>query len=116
MHEPLTRARLGRHVTDQAGIVTEVEPPEQLGRRDEEVAFGQMDAGAYAATGPVAEMVALVRFLRGGVDGGEGGEVGVALGHEVLGAGPSVCVVVEGPDVEDDGGAFREVHSVHVVI
>ncbi len=75
-----------------------------------------MDAGTDATAGPVAEMVALVGSLGGRVDGGEGGEIGVALGDEALGAGPSVFVVVECPDVEDDGRVLGEMHPVHVVI
>lgn len=116
VHEALTRARLGRGVVDQARVLAEVEPPQQLRRRDEEVAFRQVDAGTDAAAGAVAEVVALVRFFRGRVDGGEGGEIVVALGDEALGARPAVFVVVQCPDVEDDGRVFGEMHSIHVVI
>ena len=121
MHEPLTRARLGRGVVDQARVLAEVKPPQQLRRRDEKVAFRQMDAGTDATAGPVAEMVALVWFFGGRVDGGESGETVVALGDEALGdealgACPSIFVVVECPDVEDDGRVFGEMHSIHVVI
>lgn len=116
MHEPLTRARLGRGVVDQARVLTEIKPPQQLRRRDEKVTFRQMDAGTDAAAGPVAEMVALVWFLGGRVDRSEGGEIVVALGDEALGACPSAFVVVECPDVENDGRVFGEMHPIHVVI
>ena len=116
MHETLTRARLGRGIVDQARVLTEFKPPQQLGRCDEKVPFRQMDAGADATTGAVAEMVALVWFFGGCVDGREGWEIRVALGDEALGALPSIFAVVKGPDVEDDGRIFGKMHSIHVVI
>lgn len=97
-----------------------MKPPQQLDRRDPQVPFREVDAGTDAAAGAVAEVVALVSLLGGGggggVDGREGGEVGVARGVEVGGVLPAGGVVVEGPDVEDDGGVFGEAHAVDVVI
>ena len=75
-----------------------------------------MDAGTDAATGAVAEMVAVAGLFGGGIDGREGGVVGVAGGVEGGGVSPAGGVVVEGPDVEDDGGIFGEMHAVDVVI
>ena len=116
MHEPLTRARLRTHVAARRLIPCEFEPPQQLGGRNPQVALREMDAGADAATGTVAEMVAVEGFLGGGVDGRERGVAGVAGGFEGGRILPAGGVVVEGPDVEDDGGIFGEVHAVDVVI
>ena len=106
MHEPLTRARLLAHVIDRLLVPRKVEPPQQLGRRDPQVALREVNAGADAATGAVAEMVAVIAVFGGGVDRRQGRVVGVAGGVELGGVVPAGGVVVEGPDVEDDGGVF----------
>ena len=65
--------------------------PEQLGDGEEHVALGEMDAGADAAAGAVAVMVAALP-VTDSVFGREGRVVSEALGNEGRGVGK--CAVV----------------------
>ena len=70
-----------------------------------------MDARADSTPGAVAEVVSVVG---GGVGGGEGGVRGEALGDEVLGMVVVGGVMMDSPDVEDDGGGCGDELVVHV--
>ncbi len=116
MQKSLTEARLSRRIDLLPALDREVKRPEQLRNAEKEVAFGKVDAGADAPAGAVAVVVALVPLAGRGVGGGEGGVGFEALGDEVLGVLPGGGVVVHGPDVEDDGGAFGQEHAVDFAV
>lgn len=75
-----------------------------------------MDAGTDAAAGAVAEVVAVAEVGGDGVVGcGEEFVVEVGGGKGV-GLGEDGGVVVDAPDVEDDGGVFGDEEVVDCVV
>lgn len=110
------QARLGGGVDGGVFREAEVKGPEQLRNADEQIALGQMDAGADASPGSVAVVVALVPLPGRGVHGRKGWIGFESLGYEMLGVLPRSLIMVHGPDVQHDGGAFGKEHAVDPVI
>lgn len=113
---PRIRIDRDRPSSPRLPLGRKVERPEELRHGEEEVALGEVDAGADAAAGAVAVVVALFEVGRGGVVRGEEGAVGVAGRVEGVGVRVAGGVVVEGPDVQDDGAAFGDAHAFDRVV
>lgn len=75
-----------------------------------------MDPGADSPAGAVAEMIALVPFGSCRVRRCQCWKCLITFGLESLGLFPSLWIVMHAPDVENDSGAFGQMHAVDLII
>lgn len=94
----------------------EIKGPEELGDGEEQVALGEMDARTEASPRAIAIVIALVKVRRGGVVRREPRTAGVAFGVEGVGVRVALGIVMETPDVEDDGAPFWDAHALDRII
>ena len=75
-----------------------------------------MDPWTDATPSAIAVVIAAVPFPARRIDGGEGWVVLKTFGNETRGTGIDFGVVVDSPDVKDDGGVLREVVVIQTVV